>query len=633
MAKTESLQTCALTDNDLYLFNQGRWFKLYEKMGAHILDDNAGVHFAVWAPNAREVSVVGEFNHWTRGENTLQAVGESGIWAGIVPQAQRGQTYKYHIASHHDGFEMDKADPVGICTETPPETASVIWDMDFAWNDGAWMAQRAERQAADKPMSIYEVHLASWRHKVEDGDRPLSYSELADELTDYVTQTGFTHVEFLPVMEHPFGGSWGYQVTGYFAPTRRFGDPQALMYLIDRLHQAGIGVILDWVPSHFPGDGHGLVYFDGSHLYEHADPRQGFHQDWKSYIFNFGRNEVRSFLIANAVFWLEKYHIDGLRVDAVASMLYLDYSRKAGEWVPNQYGGRENLETIHFLRELNETVYGLFPGIQMIAEESTSWPKVSSPTYDGGLGFGMKWDMGWMHDTLHYFQTDGIYRQYAQGELTFRSVYAYSEKFVLSLSHDECVHGKGSLINKMAGDEWQKFANLRSLYTYMFAQPGKKLMFMGGEFAQSREWNHDRSLDWHLLHTDPHGKMRKLVMDLNALYRTEKALQLDFDPAGFQWVDASDSQQSVLSFLRCQDGEWILCAFNLTPVPRHNYQLGVPEGGAWREIFNSDSVEYWGSGTCMNGAVEAAPIPRHGRNWQLNLTLPPLAGIMLKWKK
>ena len=513
------------------------------------------------------------------------------------------------------GFEIEKADPVGNCTETPPATASVVWDLDFEWQDADWMATRPERQAIDKAMSIYEVHLGSWRRKVEDHNRSLSYSELADELVAYVQEMSFTHVEFLPVMEHPFGGSWGYQVTGYFSPTRRFGDPQALMYLIDRMHQAGIGVILDWVPSHFPGDGHGLVYFDGTHLYEHADPRQGFHQDWKSYIFNYGRNEVRSFLISNAVFWMEKYHVDGLRVDAVASMLYLDYSRKDGEWVPNQFGGRENVEAIQFLRELNETVYNLYPGIQMIAEESTAWPMVSKPTYIGGLGFGLKWDMGWMHDTLQYFALDGIHRQYHQNELTFRSIYAFHENFVLSLSHDECVHGKGSLINKMGGDNWQKFANLRTLFTYMYTLPGKKLIFMGAEFAQWHEWNHDGSLDWHLLQFEPHQKMKQLVTALNETYKREPALQLDCDPRGFEWVDASDHRQSIVSYLR-MDAErrnYILCVFNLTPIPRLDYGIGVPEGGPWQEIFNSDADTFGGSHCCMNGVRKAVAEPIHGR--------------------
>ena len=625
-----------LTPEDLHYFNEGRLFKMGDRLGSHILAGDAGVHFAVWAPNAQSVSVIGDFNHWSRTEHYLHPVGGSGVWAGIVREAKARDCYKYHIVSTN-GYAVDKADPLAVCTETPPRTGSIIWDLSFEWQDKKWMESRATRQAIDKPMSIYEVHIGSWKRKVEDHDRPLSYDELATELVAYVSEMGFTHVEFMPVMEYPFGGSWGYQSTGYFAPTRRYGDPQAFMYLIDRLHQAGIGVILDWVPSHFPSDEHGLAYFDGTHLYEHSDPRQGYHPDWNSYIFNTGRNEVRSFLISSAMFWLEKYHIDALRVDAVASMLYLDYSRKEGQWIPNIYGGRENLETLNFLRQLNEAAYGGMPGVQMIAEESTAWPGVSKPTYLGGLGFGYKWDMGWMHDTLRYFETDPIYRQYHQNDLTFRAIYAFTENYVLSLSHDEVVHGKGSLINKMAGDEWQKFANLRALFTYMYAQPGKKLMFMGCEIAQWHEWNHEASLDWHLLNSSSHAGIKKIVRDLNMLYRNEPALQLDCDPHGFEWVDASDNGHSVLSFLRqSADGkELILCAFNLTPLPLSNYQIGVPMAGYWQEIFNSDASEYGGAGVgnSKNSMIETAPLPLHGRQNLLTLTLPPLGGIFLKWKK
>lgn len=628
----EVLPQILLTAEDLYYFNEGRFFRMQDKMGAHIV--KGGVHFAVWAPNAERVSVIGDFNYWDRNSHCLSPVGNSGIWAGIIPEAQRGQAYKYAIKSRHNGYEVEKADPLAICTETPPRTASVIWDLDFNWNDDEWVKTRQARQALDQPMSIYEVHLGSWRRKVEDNNRPLSYDELADELVAYVKKMEYTHVEFMPIMEHPFGGSWGYQVTGYFAPTRRFGDPQALMHLIDRMHQAGIGVILDWVPSHFPSDEHGLTYFDGTHLYEHSDPRQGYHPDWKSCIFNYGRNEVRSFLISNALFWLDKYHVDGIRVDAVASMLYLDYSRKDGEWIPNIYGGRENLEALHFLRQLNETVYLNHPGVQTIAEESTSWPMVSKPTYLGGLGFGLKWDMGWMHDTLHYFQRDPVYRRYHQNDLTFRSLYAFHENFVLSLSHDEVVYGKGSMIRKMAGDDWQKFANLRALFSYMYALPGKKLMFMGSEFGQWSEWAHESSLDWHLLQWDPHRNLQNMVTDLNRLYKAESALHIDCDPFGFQWVDASDAGHSVLSFLRKDhDGNFILCIFNLTPMPLHNYQVGVPRGGNWDEIFNSDAEAYGGAGVGNFGTVEAAPIPLHGHSNLVTLNLPPLGGLFLKWKQ
>ncbi len=619
-----------LTKDDVFYFNEGRFFRMFEKLGAHVMA-GGGVHFAVWAPNAKSVSVIGDFNGWDRERHYLHPVESSGIWAGIVPEALEGQAYKYFIQSHN-GYKVEKADPVAFCAETPPHTASVIRDLSYEWNDHEWMRSRPEVQSLDAPMSIYEVHLGSWRRKTDDNNRPLSYTEMADELVTYVKDRGYTHVELMPIMEHPFGGSWGYQITGYFAPTRRYGEPQELMLLIDKMHQAGIGVILDWVPSHFPGDEHGLAYFDGTHLYEHADPRQGFHPDWQSYIFNYGRREVRSFLISNAVFWMEKYHIDGLRVDAVASMLYLDYSRKEGEWIPNHQGGRENFEAIHFLRDLNETVYGNFPGVQMIAEESTSWSMVSRPTTMGGLGFGLKWDMGWMHDTLEYFKHDPVHRQYHHGELTFRAIYAFHENFVLSLSHDEVVHGKGSLIRKMPGDDWQKFANLRLLFAYMYALPGKKLNFMGSEFAQWEEWNHDKSLDWHLSGFERHGQIMQLITDLNRVYREEKALHVDCDPSGFEWIDNIDSAQSVLSFIRKgRNGEKMLCVFNFTPVPRMDYWVGVPEGGRWDVVLNSDYPGYGGSGEGGQAGANAVPAFQHGRPYALKLNLPPLGGVFLKW--
>ncbi len=620
-----------LTYDDVHYFNEGRFFRMYEKIGAHLLADG-GTHFSVWAPNAKYVSVIGDFNYWNRSEHPLSQVGQSGIWAGVVPQARKGQAYKYFIESRRNNYAVEKSDPLAFCSETAPNTASVIWDLAYDWKDDDWMKDRGRRQSLTAPISIYEVHLGSWRRKMEDGNRPLSYTELADELVSYVSDMKYTHVELLPIMEHPFGGSWGYQITGYFAPTRRYGNPQELMYLIDRMHQAGIGVILDWVPSHFPSDEHGLGFFDGTHLYEHADPRQGFHPDWKSYIFNYDRKEVRSFLISNAMFWLDKYHIDGLRVDAVASMLYLDYSRKDGEWLPNINGGRENLGAIHFLRDLNETVYANFPGIQMIAEESTSWPMVSRPTSIGGLGFGMKWDMGWMHDTLNFFKHDPVYRKYHHNHLTFRSIYAFHENFVLSLSHDEVVHGKGSMIRRMAGDEWQKFANLRCMYAYMYALPGKKLNFMGNEFAQWEEWNHDSSLSWHLCIYDRHRQIKDMVRDLNEIYASTTAMHYDCDPGGFEWIDANDNHQSVISFLRKgHDGSIVLCIFNLTPMPRYDYRTGVPCGGDWEVIFNSDSGDYGGSGLPTGRLINAPDTASHGRPCSLQLTLPPLGALFLKW--
>jgi 1,4-alpha-glucan branching enzyme len=576
---------------------------------------------------------MGDFNGWNKASHPLIAREQSGIWEGFIPGVGHGDTYKYHVVSRFHGYQVDKADPFAFCQEMPPRTASVVCNLDYAWGDREWMASRGSRHALATPMAIYEVHLGSWMRVPEEGNRWLTYRELAPKLADYVRNMGFTHVEFMPVMEHPFYGSWGYQVTGFFGPTRRYGDPDDLMYLIDYLHQHDIGVIFDWVPAHFPTDEHGLGYFDGTHLYEHADPQQGYHPDWKSAIFNYGRHEVRSFLISNALFWLDCYHVDGLRVDAVASMLYLDYSRKAGEWVPNRYGGRENLEALEFLRRINEEVYKHYPDVQTIAEESTAWPMVSRPVYVGGLGFGLKWDMGWMHDTLEYMKRDPIHRQFHHNELTFRMLYAFTENFILPLSHDEVVHGKGSLISKMSGDYWQKFANLRLLFGYMYAQPGKKLLFMGGELGQWAEWSHESSLDWHLLGDPRHAGVQHWVRDLNRLYRQEPALhECDSTSAGFEWVDCNDSGASTLSFLRRgrSGEEWILVVCNFTPVPRHDYHVGVPRTGYWKELLNSDGGEYGGSGLGNSGGAEADPVFVHGRPCSLKLTLPPLGILFFK---
>lgn len=624
-----------LTEDDLYLFNEGTHTRLYDKFGAHLMasDETDGVYFAVWAPDASLVSVVGDFNRWNKSAHPLRPRGLTGIWEGFIEGLGKGAIYKYHITSRYRGYEVDKADPFAFCAETPPRTASVVSDLEYSWGDGDWMAKRSGRGSGDAPVSIYEVHLGSWMRVPEQGNRWLSYRELAPRLAEYVKGLGFTHVEFLPVMEHPFYGSWGYQMTGYFAPTSRYGRPQDLMYLIDYLHQHDIGVILDWVPSHFATDEHGLGFFDGTHVYEHADPRNGFHPDWGSFIFNYGRNEVRSFLLSSGHFWLDRYHADGLRVDAVASMLYLDYSRQGTEWIPNQFGGRENLEVLGFLRRFNEDVYLNFPDVQTIAEESTSWPMVSRPTYDGGLGFGAKWDMGWMHDTLEYMALDPVHRKHHHDKLAFRMLYAFSENFILALSHDEVVHCKGSLLSKMPGDDWQKFANLRLLYGYMYGQPGKKLLFMGGEFGQRAEWDHDKSLDWHLLESEAHAGIQRWVRDLNDLYRTEPCLhELDFSSDGFEWVDAGDAAQSVIAFQRTGRNrrDTILVVCNFTPVTRRGYRVGVRERGFWQEVLNSDAREYWGSGEGNLGGVEAQAIPMHGRPYSVVLTLPPLSVLFLK---
>ena len=624
-----------VTEEDLYLFNEGSHFRLYEKLGSHPMEvgGKAGTYFAVWAPNANHVSVIGDFNDWRAGAHELTLRGDSGVWEGFIPGVGTGAVYKYHIGSHVRGYQVDKADPFAFQQELPPSTASVVRDLWYEWGDAEWMATRRERTRLDAPHAVYEVHLGSWMRDPAQPERMLGYRELAPILAEYVARMGFNFVELLPIMEHPFYGSWGYQTTGYFAPTSRHGTPQDFMYLIDHLHQNGIGVILDWVPSHFPADEHGLAFFDGTHLYEHADPRLGYHPDWSSSIFNYGRNEVRSFLTSSALFWLDVYHADGLRVDAVASMLYLDYSRQPGEWIPNVHGGRENLDAIGFLQRLNSEVYRVRPDTQTVAEESTAWPGVSRPTYVGGLGFGMKWDMGWMHDTLDYMHRDPIYRNYHHGQLTFRQIYAYSENFVLPLSHDEVVHGKGSLIGKMPGDYWRQFANLRLLLAYMWSQSGKKLLFMGGEFGQWAEWNHDRSLDWHLLESDSHRGVQRLVQDLNRVYRAERALhELDFDHAGFEWIDANDSRNSALTYLRKgrDPADLVVVALNFTPTPQYNYQVGVPMGGFWREIVNTDAEHYGGSGHGNMGGVEAAPVPIHARPYSLNLTLPPLGAVMLK---
>jgi 1,4-alpha-glucan branching enzyme len=627
-----------LSDDDLYLFNEGTHHRLWDKLGAHpaTLDGVAGTYFAVWAPDAEQVFVMGDFNGWNKSAHPLGARGSSGVWEGFVPHVGKGSVYKYHVVSRFHGYRVDKCDPYGFFNELPPRTGSVVWELDYEWHDRDWMDHRREHNSLRAPLSIYEVHLGSWMRVPEEHHRPLTYRELAPKLADYVADMGFTHVEFLPVMEHPFYGSWGYQITGYYAPTSRYGSPQDFMFLIDHLHQRGIGVILDWVPSHFPNDEHGLAYFDGAHLYEHADPRKGFHPDWKSLIFNYGRHEVRSFLLSSALFWLEMYHADGLRVDAVASMLYLDYSRGEGEWIPNEYGGRENLEAIHFLQRFNQDVYKVHSDVQTIAEESTAWPMVARPTYLGGLGFGLKWDMGWMHDTLQYLAHDPIHRKYHHNHLTFRMLYAFTENFVVSLSHDEVVHGKGSLLSRMPGDDWQRFANLRLLFAYMFAQPGKKMLFMGGEFGVWNEWNHETSLDWHLLQYGAHAGVQRAVRDLNRLHREQPALhELDFDHAGFEWIDANDADNSMLAFLRHgrRPEDVLLIVCNFTPVPRSGYRVGVPHEGFWRELFNSDAREYGGGGQGNLGGLETSPVHYHGRPWSLSVQAPPLAAVFLKYER
>jgi 1,4-alpha-glucan branching enzyme len=629
----------ALTDFDVYLWAEGSHYRAYEKLGAHPAEEDGvhGTRFAVWAPNARWVSVIGDFNGWKPDANPLHPVNSSGIWEGFVPGVGVGTLYKYAITSQYHNYYVEKADPYAFFYEMRPSTASKVWDLSgYDWGDEEWMAHRKRANALDAPMAIYEVHLGSWRRVPHEGNRWLTYREMAHQLADYAHHMGYTHVELLPITEHPLDASWGYQTVGYYAPTSRFGTPQDFMYLVDTLHRKGIGVILDWVPAHFPRDQHGLGYFDGTHLYEHSDPKQREHRDWGTFVYNYGRKEVNSFLISNALFWLDKYHIDGLRVDAVASMLYLDYSRKEGEWIPNQYGGRENLEAIGFLRRFNERVYGEYPDVATFAEESTAWPAVSRPTYLGGLGFGYKWDMGWMHDTLTYSSKEPIHRRYHHNLLSFRMLYAFSENYVLPLSHDEVVHGKGSLLGKMPGDDWQKFANLRLLYGYMYAQAGKKLLFMGGEFGQWNEWNHDTSLDWHLAEYPLHKGLQRWVRDLNTTYRAEPALhQFDCDPAGFEWVDINDSEQSVISLLRKgrSPDDTVLVVCNFTPVPRHNYRVGVPQGGRWEEILNSDAPLYGGSGQGNLGGLNTAPVSCHGRPYLLNLTVPPLGMVAFKRKK
>lgn len=625
-----------LTSYDVYLFRQGKHFRLYEKLGSHAMDAGGerGVYFAVWAPNARRVSVIGDFNSWDPSIHPMRLHDNgSGIWEAFIPGVKVGALYKYSILPKNSDLKLEKSDPFAFLWELPPRTASVVWDASYSWRDSQWMANRRQHNSLTAPILAYEVHLGSWRSGASGKGRWPTYRELADGLSGYVKDTGYTHVELMPVMEHPFYGSWGYQVTGYFAPTSRFGSPADFKYFVERLHRAGIGVILDWVPSHFPTDPHGLAFFDGSCLYEYSDRRKRFHPDWKSNIFDYKKSEVRSFLISNALFWLDRYHADGLRVDAVASMLYLDYSRKKGEWLPNEYGGKENLEAISFLRLLNEVVYGAYPDTQMIAEESTAWPMVSRPIYVGGLGFGMKWNMGWMHDVLEYMSKDPLYRKYHHDQITFSIWYAFAENFMLSLSHDEVVYGKGSMLRKMPGDRWMQFANLRLLYGYMYGHPGKKTLFMGNDFGQTDEWSHEGFLDWGLLDQPLHGGLRRWVRDLNAAYRREHALyDLDFSPRGFEWVDAKDWEKSIISFIRkSADGsEKILVVCNFTPIPRTEYRLGVPCGGTWREILNSDIQDYGGGGYGNMGKVEASTIASHGRPFSVSLTLPPLGVLFLK---
>ncbi|RYU91281.1 1,4-alpha-glucan branching protein GlgB [Mucilaginibacter terrigena] len=623
------------TDFDIDLFKSGKHFKLYEKLGSHVVEHKGvvGTYFAVWAPNAQYVAVIGNFNGWNKGSHSLNYRWDaSGIWEGFIPNVGVGETYKYFIKAS-TGEDLEKSDPFALRWELPPRTASIVADTFYEWDDKQWMADRHQYTALDKPYSVYEMHLGSWARSPESPEEFLSYRQLAETLVPYVKEMGFTHVEFMPLMEHPYYPSWGYQITGFFAASCRYGTPQDLMYLVEQFHRAGIGVILDWVPSHFPGDAHGLYNFDGTHLYEHEDLRKGFHPDWKSYIFNYDRNEVRAFLISNALFWLERYHIDGLRVDAVASMLYLDYSRNHGEWEPNVFGGNENLEAISFLKEFNATVYSNFPDVQTIAEESTSFSGVSRPVYTGGLGFGMKWMMGWMHDTLDYFAHDPIHRKYHQNQLTFSMVYAFTENFMLPFSHDEVVYGKGSMLNKMPGDEWQKFANLRLLYSFMFTHPGTKLLFMGSEFGQSAEWSFEKSLDWHLLQYDSHNGIKEAVKAINALYRSEPALyEKAFDWTGFEWIDAGNLEDSVIVFTRkgIDRENDLVVVLNMTPVVHANYRIGMPAAGQWQEIFNSDSKKFWGSGLINFDPISTDDTGWHGRDNSMTVTTPPLGAAIFK---
>lgn len=625
-----------LTDFDLHLIGEGTHYEKYEKLGAHPREvaGVAGVHFSVWAPNAMRVSVVGDFNLWDGRMHPMRSLGQTGLWDLFIPEVAVGSIYKFEIRPKNAPLPILKADPYAFRAELRPRNGSIVFNLEgYSWADGEWMEARSKRDWLAAPISIYEVHAGSWKRVTTEGNRWLTYRELAEQLIPYVKQMGYTHIELLPIMEHPFDGSWGYQTTGYFAPTSRYGEPHDFMYFVDRCHQEGLGVLMDWTPAHFPTDAHGLGQFDGTHLYEHADPRQGFHPDWGTYVFNYGRVEVQNYLLSNALFWLEKYHVDGLRVDAVASMLYLDYSRKEGEWIPNEFGGRENLAAIAFLKRLNEMVHARFPGTLMAAEESTSWPAVSRPTYLGGLGFTLKWNLGWMNDTLEYFSQDPIHRKYHQGRITFSMLYAFTENFIQPLSHDEVVHGKRSLVYKMPGDTWQQFANLRLLYAYQYAHPGKKLLFMGDEIAQTSEWNFDQSLDWHLLDYKVHSGVKQLVADLNRIYKEEPALhQVDFDWHGFEWLDCNDADNSVLSFLRRgRDPEdFLIIVANFTPVLRENYRVAVPQRGRYREVFNSDAEAYGGTNAGNLGSVNADPIPWVGYADSLNLRLPPLAVLILK---
>jgi len=635
MTKTKAFSL--FTDFDINLFKAGKHYRLYEKFGSHIttLDGEEGTYFAVWAPSAKAVSVTGDFNFWLEGDHHLNVRWDgSGIWEGFIPNVKKGSVYKYKIQSSENDVITEKADPFARRCEHPPKTASVVWEDEYKWQDKKWMKNRKKNNALDAPFSVYEVHLGSWKKQIEE-NRFLSYNELAEELVNYVADMNFTHVEFMPIMEYPYDPSWGYQLTGYFAPTSRFGYPDEFKFLVDKFHEKGIGVLLDWVPSHFPSDDHGLGYFDGSHLYEHPDRRKGYHQDWKSLIFNYGRNEIKAFLISNAIFWLDQYHADGLRVDAVASMLFLDYSRDEGQWEPNIFGGNEYLEAIEFIKEMNAAVYEAFPDVQTIAEESTSFPKVSRPIYDGGLGFGMKWMMGWMHDTLDYFAKEPVYRKHHQNDLTFSLNYAFTENFMLPLSHDEVVYGKKSIVNKMPGDEWQKFGNLRLMYSLMYTHPGTKLLFQGGEFGQTSEWNFNGSLDWHLLEYDVHKGAQSLVRDLNKLYKKEPALhQKQFSHEGFEWIDHGDHQNSVMSYIRKGNDEKdnVIVILNLTPVPRECYRIGLPKAGALKEIFNSDAKNYNGTGDFNNKSLKSDEKEWNNRENSIELSLPPLGMLAFKYK-